>query len=158
MRGLPLVVGVVLSFVPLAVSTQSPSAGEPTQAASPRASPPPTHVTLKDRPWTSSEQYPEALRRVYRYKALIGGRRPGVIPQSDVLMGMLELAPGATYPAHRFEPRASGLVRNPVVWAIDAAHLCNYLVPRECPRVTYYAGRASAAGLERVLLGRPERS
>jgi quercetin dioxygenase-like cupin family protein len=45
MRGLLLVVGVVLSFVPLVVSTQS--------------------------------------------------------PQSDVLMGMLELAPGATYPAHR---------------------------------------------------------
>ena len=60
----------------------------------------PAHITLDDRPWTSSEQYPEALRRVYRYKALVGGQRPGVIPQDDVLMGMLELAPGATYPAH----------------------------------------------------------
>jgi len=61
----------------------------------------PTHITLQDRPWTSSEQYPEALRRVYRYKALIGGTRAGVIPQPDVLMGMLELAPRATYPAHK---------------------------------------------------------
>jgi hypothetical protein len=26
------------------------------------------------------------------------------------------------------------------VWAIDASRLRNYLVPRECPRVTYYAG------------------
>src|SRR5262245_40927695 len=59
-----------------------------------------THVTLAERPWTSSEQYPEPLRKVYRYKALIGGQRPGVVPQQDVLMGMLELAPKATYPAH----------------------------------------------------------
>ena len=60
-----------------------------------------THITLQDRPWTSSEQYPEALRRVYRYKAMIGGTRAGVIPQPDVLFGMLELAPRATYPAHK---------------------------------------------------------
>ena len=40
----------------------------------------------------------------------------------------------------RFEPRASESVSEPMVWAIDAARLHNYLVPRECPRVTYYAG------------------
>jgi len=28
-----------------------------------------------------------------------------------------------------------------LVWAIDGDHLRNYLVPRDCPRVTYYAGR-----------------
>lgn len=39
----------------------------------------------------------------------------------------------------RFEPRASGEGGAPLVWAIDACHLRNYLVPRECPRVTYYA-------------------
>ena len=60
-----------------------------------------THITLAERPWTSSEQYPEALRQVYRYKALIGGQRPGVVSQEDILMGVLELAPGATYPAHK---------------------------------------------------------
>ena len=43
----------------------------------------------------------------------------------------------------RFEPRASGYPIPPghlVVWAIDESRLCNYLLPRECPRVTYYAG------------------
>jgi hypothetical protein len=41
---------------------------------------------------------------------------------------------------NRFEPRPSEYTIEPVVWAIDAAHLRNYLVPRDCPRVTYYAG------------------
>ena len=58
-------------------------------------------MTLNERSWTSSEQYPELLRQVYRYKALIGGQRPGVVPEDDVLMGVLELAPRATYPAHK---------------------------------------------------------
>jgi len=52
----------------------------------------------------------------------------------------------------RFEPRASESARDRVVWAIDALHLRNYLVPRECPRVTYYAGRATTtADAERFL-------
>jgi hypothetical protein len=34
-----------------------------------------------------------------------------------------------------FEPRVSE-GRGPVVWAIDADRLRNYLLPRECPRVT----------------------
>src|SRR5882672_7298067 len=38
----------------------------------------------------------------------------------------------------RFEPRADaeGRLR---VWAIGESRLHNYLLPRECPRVTYYA-------------------
>ena len=40
----------------------------------------------------------------------------------------------------RFEPRASEYATGLVVWAIDETRLCNYLLPRECPRVTYYAG------------------
>lgn len=39
-----------------------------------------------------------------------------------------------------FQPRPSKYVNEPVVWAIDDDHLRNYLLPRECPRVTYYAG------------------
>jgi hypothetical protein len=51
----------------------------------------------------------------------------------------------------RFEPRAPE-GREPVVWAIDAGCLRNYLVPRECPRVTYYAGRETTAkDVERFL-------
>jgi hypothetical protein len=43
----------------------------------------------------------------------------------------------------RFDPRpapdaASGLA-GLMVWAIDDAHLPNYLLPRDCPRVTFYA-------------------
>lgn len=52
----------------------------------------------------------------------------------------------------QFEPRAPGKGRNPVVWAIDEGRLRNYLVPRECPRVTYYAGRETTdADVERFL-------
>lgn len=52
----------------------------------------------------------------------------------------------------RFEPRASEYTDAPVVWAVDAERLRNYLVPRECPRVTFYAGReTTAADRERFL-------
>lgn len=42
----------------------------------------------------------------------------------------------------RFEPRdppsgAKG-VADKVVWAVDEHHLVNYLLPRDCPRVTFY--------------------
>lgn len=40
----------------------------------------------------------------------------------------------------RFEPRPSRHMGEPVVWAVDEARLRNYLVPRDCPRVTFYAG------------------
>jgi hypothetical protein len=51
-----------------------------------------------------------------------------------------------------FEPRASEYVSGLVVWAIDGDRLRNYLVPRDCPRVTYYAGRETAAAdVERFL-------
>lgn len=46
----------------------------------------------------------------------------------------------------RFEPRAAESSAAPAVWAIDARRLINYLVPRECPRVTYYAGRETSPG------------
>ena len=36
----------------------------------------------------------------------------------------------------RFEPRPSEYVSGFVVWAIDTDRLRNYLLPRECPRVT----------------------
>jgi hypothetical protein len=56
----------------------------------------------------------------------------------------------------RFEPRASEYAGEPVVWAIDADRLRNYLMPRECPRVTYYAGRETAeADVERLLGSSP---
>ncbi len=52
----------------------------------------------------------------------------------------------------RFEPRPSEYTVEPVVWAIDIDRLHNYLVPRDCPRVTYYAGpQTSTADRERFL-------
>ena len=44
----------------------------------------------------------------------------------------------------RFEPRVPPLGGNPVVWAVDEEHLANYLLPRDCPRVTFYARPDSA--------------
>jgi hypothetical protein len=52
----------------------------------------------------------------------------------------------------RFEPRATEDGGAPLVWAIDALRLHNYLVPRDCPRVTFYAGSdTTPADVERFL-------
>jgi hypothetical protein len=52
----------------------------------------------------------------------------------------------------RFEPRPSEYASEPVVWAIDAERLRNYLLPRDCPRVTFYVGHeTTAADVERFL-------
>jgi hypothetical protein len=52
----------------------------------------------------------------------------------------------------RFEPRASEYTAEPVVWAIQQDRLPNYLVPRDCPRVTFYAGvETSATDAQRFL-------
>lgn len=52
----------------------------------------------------------------------------------------------------RFAPRPSQHAEHPVVWAVHRARLCNYLLPRDCPRVTFYAGEgASAEDVEHLL-------
>lgn len=52
----------------------------------------------------------------------------------------------------RFEPRAVDGSFEPRVWAVDEDHLRNYLVPRDCPRVTYYAdAKTSPADVEQFL-------
>ena len=43
----------------------------------------------------------------------------------------------------RFQPRVVESFPDPVVWAIDREHLRNYLLPRDCPRVTYFRIPAS---------------
>jgi len=45
----------------------------------------------------------------------------------------------------RFDPRPSEYTSDPVVWAIDADRLRNYILPRDCPRVTFYAGPQTTA-------------
>jgi hypothetical protein len=43
-------------------------------------------------------------------------------------------------------------VKGDVVWAVDEAHLHNYLLPRDCPRVTFYATeRSDPADAERLI-------
>jgi hypothetical protein len=52
----------------------------------------------------------------------------------------------------RFEPRSIDGSAARLVWAIDDERLRNYLVPRDCPRVTYYAdASASPADVERFI-------
>ena len=52
----------------------------------------------------------------------------------------------------RFDPRPSEYIDVPVVWAISQERLQNYLLPRDCPRVTYYAGNdTTAADIKRFL-------
>jgi hypothetical protein len=53
----------------------------------------------------------------------------------------------------RFEPRESEYTTEAVVWAIEEARVCNYLVPRECPRVTFYAGRETSSADVKQFLG-----
>jgi hypothetical protein len=53
-----------------------------------------------------------------------------------------------------FDPRPLKPGEEPLVWAIDADHLPNYLLPRDCPRVTFFAGpETSRDDAERFLLG-----
>ena len=58
----------------------------------------------------------------------------------------------------RFEPRAhaSHPHLGPGVWAVDETHLRNYLLPRDCPRVTFYAVQTSSiSDIETYLDGDP---
>src|SRR5262245_6106935 len=51
-----------------------------------------------------------------------------------------------------FEPRRINGAGEALVWAIDDARLRNYLLPRDCPRVTFSAGpRTSVVDRERFL-------
>jgi uncharacterized protein DUF6886 len=52
-----------------------------------------------------------------------------------------------------FTPRKAISADDPLVWAIDADHLRNYLVPRDCPRVTYSAGPGTTAADRERFLG-----
>ena len=54
----------------------------------------------------------------------------------------------------RFDPRPSEYTAEPVVWAISEERLCNYLLPRDCPRVTFYAGPETTAADVKHFLGK----
>ena len=52
-----------------------------------------------------------------------------------------------------FVPRPSKHTKDPVVWAVNSEKLRNYLLPRDCPRVTYYAGPDTTAADAQRFLG-----
>ena len=53
----------------------------------------------------------------------------------------------------RIPPTSSPANPGAVVWAVDEAHLVNYLVPRDCPRVTFHATSATTQEDRRRFLG-----
>jgi len=55
----------------------------------------------------------------------------------------------------RFEPRVTADTSpEPLVWAVGERLLHNYLLPRDCPRVTFYAGPyANPADVTRLMAG-----
>src|SRR5262245_51800660 len=53
----------------------------------------------------------------------------------------------------RFEARTPEGGGESLVWAIDDERLRNYLTPRECPRVTFYAGSGTTAEDKERFLG-----
>jgi hypothetical protein len=55
-----------------------------------------------------------------------------------------------------FEPRPAprpDIVKGDFVWAVDEEHLHNYLLPRDCPRVTFYATEQSDPADVAMLIG-----
>jgi hypothetical protein len=52
-----------------------------------------------------------------------------------------------------FEPRPLSGDGEGLVWAIDDRHLRNYLVPRDCPRVTFAAGASTTDSDRERFLG-----
>jgi Family of unknown function (DUF6886) len=61
--------------------------------------------------------------------------------------------PGIRVFEPRPSPRGCGCVDGRMVWAVDGDHIQNYLPPRDCPRVTFSAGRHSTAADMAALLG-----
>ena len=66
----------------------------------PPAEPHPYHVVANDLPWTDySDSYPAGMMQQMRAKRVIGPG--GAIHDDETTFGVLELDPGAEYPAHR---------------------------------------------------------
>jgi hypothetical protein len=61
--------------------------------------------------------------------------------------------PGISLFEPRPSPHLSANVQGSMVWAVDQDHIQNYLLPRDCPRVTFFAGQASSPADVASLIG-----
>jgi mannose-6-phosphate isomerase-like protein (cupin superfamily) len=81
-------------------------------------------VEASNAEWQVSSYYPEALRRVVRWRTLIGGNGAdwvGGIPQKDVIFGVLDLDPGGYYPLHSHPaPEIYFILSGTAEWTIGA--------------------------------------
>jgi mannose-6-phosphate isomerase-like protein (cupin superfamily) len=82
-----------------------------------------SHIHIDRIKWRGTRSYPPELRRVYRYKALIGGTSwyPGWrgIPLPDILTGILELDPGGYYPLHKHpSPEIYYVISGKAKWTV----------------------------------------
>jgi len=55
----------------------------------------------------------------------------------------------------RIPPSPDSGITYPVVWAVEDARLHSFLLPRDCPRVTFYPGPSSDERDVRSLMGPP---
>ena len=62
---------------------------------------------------------------------------------------------GITMFEPRIPPSPDSGITYPVVWAVEDARLHNFLLPRDCPRVTFYPGPSSDERDVRALMGPP---
>lgn len=53
----------------------------------------------------------------------------------------------------RPRPLAADARSEPLVWAVDAEHAVNYMLPRDCPRVCFRAGPATSTDDAERLMG-----
>ena len=84
----------------------------------------PNHIHANQAEWQVAASYPEDLRKVVRWKTLIGGgsgRDPlACVPQKDVSMGVLGLDAGGFYPAHAHPaPEIYFIVSGSTEWTLD---------------------------------------
>lgn len=61
--------------------------------------------------------------------------------------------PGIDVFEPRLSPHGSANADGLMVWAVDGEHIQNYLLPRDCPRVTFFASRDTTADDVAMFLG-----
>lgn len=79
-------------------------------------------------------------------------RRGAITVNSPRLFHVSEQA-GIDVFVPRDPPNAKAGIDTPVVWAVDADHLANYLLPRDCPRVAFRVQAGTPDAERREFMG-----